>query len=302
MVTICLCQSQLCTSFGAITRTTSTACYDIIFTSVTSEIWERVDIRAPTGMRYELSDEPAVTSLGAVLVPLWAADVAQHQSLYAVRVFGDNIIGHAGAFGAVMAQRSSVKSASISHLIAHLFGREPFQMLLVALYGDERLKWSCIKFPIRPLKSCDSTGKKYNALLKEKIDFKKARLIILDLQYTGVKLQMICNWPNSNHTAAQRHLVAPVSIYWPMNVIRAGRAWDFMTVPSHPVQCINRICFGSRLGRLARPGDRRHGHRTTRWWLHGRRGCVRAGHEADQICSKKPRGPQQRETDSHTLF
>lgn len=114
---------------------------------------------------------------------------------------------------------------------------------------------------------------------------------------------MICNWSNSNHTAAQRHLVAPVIIYWPMNTIRAGCAWDFMTVPSHPVQGINRICFGMRLGRLAWPRDRRHGHRTTRWWLHGRRECVRAGHEADEICSKKPRGPQQRGTVwVHTLF
>lgn len=65
-----------------------------------------------------------------------------------------------------------------------------------------------------------------------------------------------------------------------MNMIRAGCAWDFMTVPSHPVQGINRICFGLKLGRLAWPRDRRHGHRTTRWWLHGRRECVRAGHEA----------------------
>lgn len=52
-------------------------------------------------------------------------------------------------------------------------------MLLVALYGYERLKLSCIEFPIRPLKSCDSTGKKikFNALLKEKINFKKHDLL-----------------------------------------------------------------------------------------------------------------------------
>lgn len=50
----------------------------------------------------------------------------------------------------------SVKSASISYL----FEKEIFQMLLVALYGYERLKGSCIKFPIRPSKSCDSSREK----------------------------------------------------------------------------------------------------------------------------------------------